>query len=447
MTNPPKIASNFAHGTASGKWSLATLLILSLLIPVYFEIAGLRLSATRILLLVAFVPQLIAIVRDPSIRFRSTDVFLLAYGFWVFLTLFVHHGTPIIPYAGITIVELLGGYLIARASIRSPDDFRKMIRVYVSVIVLILPFALLETFTNRNLFQEVFGTILPAFVKPDNLVARWGLERAMASFEHPILFGLFCSIIFASAFYVYRFDSRKVFFVLSAIFLATFSAMSSAPILSILVQSSLLVWAGLTSSKWRLLIGLIVTGYVSIDLLSNRTPITILINYITFDSGTAWTRIHIWRYGSAEMWSHPFVGIGMNNWTRPQWLTSSVDNFWLVNGMRYGAVGVLFLILGLSLSLAGIKRSKNLCHEDADLRRGYVISLVSLYLTLATVHVWGDTSVIVMFYIGAGIWFYDSPRTASELSKAGNSRPSSIQHRERRYTRQERLHRPTDSKK
>ena len=59
----------------------------------------------------------------------------------------------------------------------------------------------------------------------------------------------------------------------------------------------------------------------------------------------------------------------------------------------------------------------------ADFRRGYVIALVGLAITLCTVHAWGATFVFVMFYIGAGSWIFTG--TAGRAGRSAGSGPQS----------------------
>ena len=183
----------------------------------------------------------------------------------------------------------------------------------------------------------------------------------------------------------------------------TFTSLSSAPLLAAAVQIGIIGWGWITRNAWWVLIGMVVLGYLVIDLLSNRSPVQVLISYLTFNSGTAYWRLHIWTYGSAEVWRHPLFGIGLNDWTRPDWMgTASVDNFWLLTTMRYGLPAFLLLVAGIVANVVQIAR-QDLSDRLADFRRGHVIALVSLAITLCTASRLGrDLFAFVMFYLGAG---------------------------------------------
>jgi hypothetical protein len=108
-----------------------------------------------------------------------------------------------------------------------------------------------------------------------------------------------------------------------------------------------------------------------------------------------------------NVWGSPIFGIGLNEWVRPFFMRSgSIDNFWLVNAVRYGIPGFLFLILGYLPTLWWIGRR----NFDADqrlwlLRRAWMFTFAGLTLTLCTVHVWTSIYSFVFFLFGAGMWF------------------------------------------
>ncbi len=406
------------------------LFLLCLIQPGYFFVGDLRLSPTRLLLLAAFVPLLLRLLTGGAGRLRAPDVLLVLFMVWMVVTLLYHHGLERLPYAMISVVELFGGYLIGRVLVRNITDFTLFFRYAFWVLVALSPFVLVELLTNRNLLQEVSQMLVPTYTKAESSYGRIGLNRVMAGFEHPILYGLFCAALFGPILAIHSRRKRPSVALVLFLGFMTFASLSSAPLLAFAIQLGLMVWAWMTGKRWWLLFGLAASAYVTIDLLSNRTPVTILINYITFDPGTAWTRILIWDYGSAEMWRNPIFGIGMNDWTRPGWLTGSVDNFWLVLGMRHGVVGMLLMIGALASSLWGVMRVRGLNGETAFLRQNYVLALIATYTALCTVHIWGGSSSFIMLMIGAGAWFADAAshpavETATLMAKPDAPHPYS----------------------
>ena len=110
------------------------------------------------------------------------------------------------------------------------------------------------------------------------------------------------------------------------------------------------------------------------------------------------------------MRANPIFGIGLNDWARPGWLAGSVDNFWLLMAMRYGVVGFGFLVAGLAFNFYHTVRADLDTEDERNCRRGYLVGSVSLMFSLATVHIWSQVALFVMFYFGAGAWMYTRPR-------------------------------------
>lgn len=418
----PRATDRLRDTSAGGATAAGFLLIFifSMLFPVYFHLGGLRLSPLRILMLAAFIPLAVRLFSGAAGRLNGFDIVFGLFCLWMSLSLLVTEGPARIPFIGITVVELYGGYLCGRVLVRSYDDYRTFIRCFLIGLAFLFPFALVELLTTRQLLNDFFGSFASTFHKGPSTRPRWGLMRTMASFEHAILFGLFCSIGFANVFYLYREQVLKRIGLTAFVTFMTFMSLSSAPLLSVILQGGMIVWNKITKGRWGLLIVLTIIAYIVVDLLSNRTPITILISYATFDAHTAWTRVVQWDHGIANVLANPVFGIGLTaSWDRPSWLGDSVDNFWLVIAMRHGLPGIALLLGAIGVGIWRIVRARGLSAEAETCRTGYMITLVGVLITLATVHIWGAVSVFVMFYLGAGQWLAeasDSPEVSSASS-------------------------------
>ena len=384
---------------------IIVLFMAALLPPAYFNIGGTYLSLSRVFLLFSIVPLLIRLLSGQAGRLMATDYLMMAYCCWIAITYTYHYGTARIALSGITIIEQLGAYLLGRVLIRNVTDYTIFIRTFFIALLVLSPFALFELFTGRNLWAALFDVILSVYSKPGSAYGRMGLERVMSGFEHPILYGLFCSLGMANFFYVYQ---PKIFKAVAMMVFAagmTFMSLSSAPLMAVTSQTLMITWDKATKGRWVLLVVLAVFGYVTIDVLSNRTPVTIILSTLTFNPLSAWVRVSIWDYGSAAVLANPIMGIGLGDWPRPFWLTSSVDNFWLLIGMRHGIPAIALLLGAIVCHLVAILRTKHLSPTVARYRTGYVLALLCLYFTLCTVHIWGGMSSFTFFYIGAGLWF------------------------------------------
>jgi O-Antigen ligase len=389
------------------------LYLLTVILPVLFNAGSLALSAQRVLLLLMVVPLSINLVRGKYGRLIWTDIFFFLHIGWAAIAMAVNNPDRVIQNAGSTSVEFLGGYLVGRAYIRSVDDFLALIRVFVFMVCCTLPLALFETMTGRPIVLEWIRKI-PGITSVGivNIDPRMGLERVQALFAHPIHYGLFCGTAFSLLFVGLKgiASTATRYIAGSIIGLCVFVSLSSGALLPILLQIFLIFWAFSLNSvrqRWLILFGLFVMAYVAIDLLSNRTPIKVFMTYATFSAHNAYWRSLIFEWGMVNVRAHPIFGIGLNDWVRPFFMRSgSMDNFWLVNAVRYGIPGFFLLILGYLPALWKIGRR----NFDADLRlwqlrRAWVFTFAGLTLTLCTVHVWTSIYSFVFFLFGAGMWF------------------------------------------
>ena len=406
---------------------LLAIFLFSILLPVYFNVGETRLSITRLVLLIMIVPLLFRLLSGKAGRILSVDIFMVIFVGWIVLTILVNNGTSRLPLAVATVVEVLGGYLVGRTLIRNPADYRTFIKYLIVILLILFPFSVLEFFTNINLIQDLFEKILPTLQKPLSLEWRNGFSRVMSGFEHPILYGLFCAMTVAPIYYFLKSKLSIAIIFTAFAFGMTYMSLSSAPIIAAGICILLILWDNITGSKWKLLCWITIVTFIFLSVASNRGPLVIMIDYLTFNAHTAWTRIWTFHYGSIQVLEHPFLGMGIfDDWKRGPGLTPSVDNFWLLIAMRHGLTGLGFLVLALSLGLRSVIRLSELPSPLDSWRTGYVVALVGLYFSLATVHVWGNTSSFIMCFVGSGLWLCSMNRDESDdyTSRSTEHRPS-----------------------
>ena len=421
MVQASTISDRSSGSTESDSKSSRTIVYLlffaCILLPISISLGSLRLTPLRLFLLAVFVPFLIQVLSGKAGRFTVVDGLILFFGTWIAVALMAVHGTAEIPFAGITIIEMVGGYLAGRVLVRNAQDHSLFFRVYFWVLVILAPLAVIELLTSRMIITEALGG-LASFGK--NHAYRLGMSRVQVAFAHSILWGLFCSIAIGNLFYIY---GRSIFSGLPRAGLAlgmTYTSLSSGPFLAGLLQVMLIAWDRMTKGKWVLLIVLFMSFKLVIDSLSNRGLFMIFLEEFTFSGHTAWYRIHIWRHGTDEVWRHPIFGIGLGDWQRADWMTgASVDNFWLLTTMRYGLPVIVALLGAIALLVFFILRTKITDPLVARMRVGYLVTMTGLFMTLSTVHVWEQMAVLVMFYIGIGSWFFlvshDEPAQTAPL--------------------------------
>lgn len=425
------------HWTGTKKWPALPVLIYlaAIVLPIGFNVGPLNLNILRLLLLVMIVPLTVNLFTGRYGRVIWTDILFYLHIFWMMVALIVNNPDRAVVFFGSQSIEFIGGYVLARAFIRTREDFIALCKGIVLVTCFLLPFAVIEAGTRRPLIllgidalPGVFSASGTGTSESWGQAQRLGLYRAQTAFPHPILHGLFCATVFPLAFValkgVYSMAGRYV--LSAAVAACALLSLSAGPLLSMILVFMLIGWSHVlrgVRARWSLLVWLIVALYVVIDLLSNRTPIRVFLTYATFSPQTGWMRLIIFEWGMVNVWANPLFGIGLNDWVRPVWKSASMDNFWLVNAVRYGIPGFVFLALGYLIALWRIGRQ----NFDADpilwqLRRGWMFAFVGLSVTLATVHVWSSLYSFVFFMFGSGMWMFTAaPATGSE--PAGTARP------------------------
>jgi hypothetical protein len=421
--------------------ALIPLFVFSLALPFYFYIGPTRMSPYRLVLVVTFLPCLMAWISGALGRPRLTDILMLLTAIWGGIVLVTMHGMDKgLQSAGIFIIETFGAFLFARRYIRDVFAFQWMVRILALMIIVLLPFAVYENVTGSPILIEIFGKVFPVYdVVGDE--SRLGLRRAQGPFEHFILFGVVCSSGFALSFYAYSSATRlKGRLAAGLVALAVFSSLSSGALLSVAVQVMLIAWDKITKSingRWMILGGILATAFVVVDLFSNRTPFEVFISYLTFNADTSYMRVLIWHYGTESVMLHPILGHGLNDWERPSWMGGSIDNFWLVNAVRYGIPGCLFMVGSFISLCVGLGRLRGLPFQVAQCRTGLIITLCGVALSLCTVHVWDAPYVLIIFLLGSGMWMFDHNSRAAVVADASHN-----PHRQRASRRTPPLRRP-----
>jgi hypothetical protein len=334
---------------------------------------------------------------------------MILFAAWGAIALFAT--TPFnsaVQSAGIFIIESLGAYLMGRSLIRNEKSFQRFLRAIFIMLLVMLPLALYETITDHPI---VLDTIRPFFnvIPKGNQEPRFGLHRAQVVFEHPILYGAFASSLLGFMHYAKIVRAKPVGGIgwsLVASFASVLS-LSSGALAALFVQYILIGWAKITNTiayRWRILGAVFVSVYLIINLLSNRTPFHVIVTYLTFNTGSAYNRILIWNYGTAEVWRHPLFGIGLGDWERPSWMGSSMDNFWLVIAVRYGLPAFILLAAAFIFLFRDIGRIKGTPENIFKYRSGLFVSLGGLIVAGCTVDYWNAIYCWFLFLLGSGMW-------------------------------------------
>ncbi len=425
---------------------LPQVLVASFLVPILIPIGPMLLMPHRIVLIFTFFPLMWKLLSNQAGPKLRIDLALLFSAFWATIAIFISKGTGAaaganpVEAAGIYWVEFIGAYLVGRVCIRSATGFIRLIRFLAIIVLILLPFALFEAVSHRPILLDLIpNSIAPALTEP-----RLGLRRVQASFAHPILFGIFVS----SAFGLFWYALHPALFRRPGVFTAlitTILSLSTGALISVVMQFCFILWEFATVRiywRWRLFAGLSVVAYVATDLFSNRSPVHVLVTYASFNSHSAYARIQIWEWGTENVATHPWFGLGLDvvNWARPIWKTASVDNFWLLTAMTYGLPSVIAFIGAVLLIISRVSRAT---FTDPIVRRcqaGFLTSAGGIIIAGGTVHYWHAMLAFVMFFFGTGVWMTNGNTGQKSADEAvTTSDPTSLGSR---YTRFPAVQRP-----
>ena len=411
-------------------WPIA-ILIASFLCPTELSLylGGLRLPPHRVALIILLPIALYRLMTRRDIRIRSFDYAVLAYNIATVVVFNIHGiqfiGPDLISsnglvFGGSLALESTGGYLVARCWIRSIDQFRGAVRLLLASVLtaglIALPDTLLGQHFTHDLLQSLTGYVHPRLAEE-----RLGLTRAYGTFDHPILLGTFCASVLALSWFNVR-PGMARWGRSAAILAATFTAVSSAPLLILAVQGVLLGWDYLTrgiAKRATITVAILGVLYLCASLVMTRTPIAFIATGMTLDSWTGYYRLVIWENGLENVWANPWIGLGMADWERPAWMASaSVDAFWLLIAMRAGIPTFLLLILSITLiTRAVIVRACK--HKERTVRQfalAWIVSLIALSLSACTVHYWNALYAYFFFFVGLAGCLADPIRVKSKVA-------------------------------
>lgn len=359
-------------------------------------VGSLRLTVCRIALIIFLVSSLEYVSKLCKPSLKNPAFLLLLYSFWATLALAVNHGFfAKLESSGVYFIEVLGPFAITLMYCNSFEKIKRIVLIYVICVCFTLLVTLPETLTNVNWLQKILGGRYSSGMEP-----RLGLHRSFGTFDHPILQGVVASTAVGFAWFLGRYP---LFF---SVVLAAITSVSSGAILSILIQFMLIGWERFSraiKSRWGLLIAIIILGYSSIEVISNRSAMNAIVSHLTFSPQTAFWRMAIWDYGMDNVWSSPFFGIGFHDWIRPAWMhSSSIDAFWLVSMVRYGIPAFMMYAGAFLIVIYKLYKLRLDDKQRISIRRGWLTGMIGLAISCCTVHLWNNAFVFINFYLGLG---------------------------------------------
>jgi len=394
---------------------LAFLFVISIFIPVEFHVlvGSLRLEAYRVVLGLALIYGFINI-REILKRADLIDILLFFFTLLASASLIYNHGMQKgIESAGILIIEILGAFYLAKLFITTPKAYYQVNMWFATILAVLVIASLYEAFARHRILHEIAKNITGHDALDPRLYTyyyiRMGIMRTTNLFAHPILYGTIGAIFFPFILLLatYKFKIGNTLRAI-AILVGMVSTLSSAPLLSVAFQGMTAIltrfWAG--GKRFWIGFGFIaLSGMILINAVSNRGFFAILVSYLTFNPVTGYYRMFQWQYTMDDIADHPLFGIGLNDWTRPDWLNSSIDSFWLLMTLQHGVIASAILFF---VCLYAVFHMLNKLHKFHKATRwmvkSWILAFMSLILIGFTVDYFGKIQPLFFFMLGSIGW-------------------------------------------
>jgi hypothetical protein len=368
----------------------AWLVLIGLILPAWemqISIADAKFTFGRAGVMLLLLPSLVVLCGRGR-RLLISDVFAFAAAFWMLLAPVSVDGLSSLKSAGAVSVEFIAGYLAGRAFFREPAALATFVRVLKILLVTVILLAAADVVSGRWLSHDVAGALfgMPAL----NPVFRDGMIRATSTFDHPILFGTFCSLAAAILLFSES-DVKKRFFYVGLCFVGGVLSQSSASLMTVALVLSAYGYNQLMRSvphRWTIFWVAVASAFAALFLVSNR-PLGWLITHLTLDPQTGYFRILIWDAALDQISQSPFVGNAFNL-LGDGILDATTDSVWLVLALRFGLPIVILLALANVTALLPVRKQSgwaNVAYMER-MRLGFSIVLVLFMFTGLTVHFW-----------------------------------------------------------
>lgn len=420
-----------AAATAAARGRVHPLMVatvVALLLPITWEIGGLYMSLPRLLYLFS-VPTLgIIWLRGGMGPKLAGDWLLLAYLFWMTISLGKNHPAQILTFSASTGLIILGGYLTARYTVRSAADFIALARFLAMIVIFVLlPLGLYEALGhNRPIVTDVLRDIFARTGFFDTYGAaeyccRLGLARAQTLFIHPIHHGLACILPFALYFTggtnQYSLSNRVLVSIL--IVIAVFTSVTSSAVLAIGLMGMLMLYTMVmhaNPNQWRIFLWGTLALYVVLEISSTKFVFVAISEKLAFSTWNVYIRGLLFNAAIEQIKQTPILGFGYNR--LPQlyhWMTGSVDNYWLMQAVAFGVPG--FLLPFAAFLQAIVYAGRNGFTKGSDLyyvRLAYGFTLTALTFAMATVHIWAGVQSLIFMVLGMGQFLFTAQEQAAQ---------------------------------
>lgn len=398
-------------------WKLQALLY-SFLIPKEFSVVlgTLNLSTYRVLLILLGPWVFWRLFIKRSFKWQALDTVALAVCIWPFIALSINSDiVTAIESGGVLFLETFIPFFATRLVVYKYDHLVSLSKTLLIVASIMALTALPEAITGTPFVHEL-ASLFTGNTFSYSPESRLGIWRSYGPTDHPIILGSICASALPIGLAISR--RRSILKGMTALSLSgVIASASSGPLLSVVAQASLYIWSRITrgvAHKWWYLMFLLIAIYLIIDILSDRDPFRVMFSYLLFNEHNGYVRYNMWLnsfYLAGHSIQSFFVGYGFSTemmslldnmfWTRL--MSASVDSYWMVILLRYGAPMLILSVLWVVLVFRANVRNYRRQHRKRErvLLQAWLITAFSLSLVACTVHFWGSTASLYFIAMGA----------------------------------------------
>jgi hypothetical protein len=288
---------------------------------------------------------------------------LVSLSMVVYVVTFFITGTDsfeaIVESRGGFLMDTWCGYMATRFIV---TDRARLISVIKCVSVALVPLAILGVIESVTFWQPFARLwVYSPWFRGGRFTSegRFGLARAVGPFSHAILFGGVFAMFLPLVYYLRgeKKDWRPLAYILSGIALVgALSSMSSGPYVMLIAVIACLIME--RHKVWvKPLVIFIVLSCIFIGIASNRPFYHVIVSWANPLGGAGWHRAKLIDLAIENFNEWWVVGYGDKD---PGWGSqlgmgrTDVTNEYILNGIRYGLLGVIVLCAVLVKAFQGI---------------------------------------------------------------------------------------------
>ena len=426
LRTPNTAVRRYAGSSATSIPLALKLIALVIFIPseLSFYIFDFRLTLIRFVLFLltpVLLVQFCLLLASGKRRFIFPDLLIALTGVWMIvsptivvdLPYSLHHSAPIAA-------EFCGTYLAARVLLSKRGQALSFINVMCYIIAIVALLGLPDALAGRSIIHD-FARELTGYSYRFATEYRFGIKRAMGPIDHPILFGVVCTLGLLLA---VTSRMRAQGLTIAACGLGVLLSLSSAPIAGAILGLGLLAYDRIMArfrERWLLLMGIVALG-IGASYAFGASPLN-FFSRLMLDPQTYWARLLQWDVAGAVVLNSPWVGIGFEyGETTKQigFLFWSIDSLWLYLATVYGIPGAVLVALSIvsTTCYPTSGRGVNLTTNESKVATGLSVSLAVCVLLGFTVDFWAATWMLVGLLVGVKAHLVDlGSLRSSTLSK------------------------------